>query len=280
MSGMNSFLSRAFGWCALLLCGAALAAGVAWLTHLVHVPLTDLLAAGAALAGLAWLVALVTLPWNLYFAAHRALAGMALSRERGIRVRDADEAEASRLARRMLAFALGAHACTALAAATVAYVSGSVAGYYVAGFFLLSTAFRPAAAYFAHVRARIRALTRQSTHPRDDVAALHKRIDQIKESVADLRAGLKQTREALRGTDARLADSIAHTRQVLANDLVQLQGVQAADRTATRSQTVELGRRIDDMVRRIESTLDGVTDQQELLAGLHALVRMVRAEPG
>jgi hypothetical protein len=279
MSSMNNFLSRAFGWCALMLFGAALALGVTWFTHLVHVPLTDLLQAGAALVGLAWLVALVTLPWNLYFGAHRALAQMALSRERGIRVRDADESEASRLARRMLAFALGAHGCTALAAVIIASVSGSEAGYYVAGFFLLSTAFRPAAAYFAHVRARIRALTRQSTHPRDDVAALHKRIDQMRESVAELRAGLKQSREDLRGTDVRLTDSIAHTRQLLANDLVQLQGVLAADRTATRSQTEELGRRIDEMVRRIEATLDGLSDHQELLAGLRALVRMVRSEP-
>jgi hypothetical protein len=33
------------------------------------------------------------------------------------------------------------------------------------------------------------------------------------------------------------------------------------------------------MVRRIEATLDGISDHQELLAGLRALVRMVRSEP-
>ena len=33
------------------------------------------------------------------------------------------------------------------------------------------------------------------------------------------------------------------------------------------------------MVRRMEATLDGLSDQQELLAGLRALVRMVRSEP-
>jgi hypothetical protein len=33
------------------------------------------------------------------------------------------------------------------------------------------------------------------------------------------------------------------------------------------------------MIRRIDETLTGLGDQQELLAGLHALVRMVRAEP-
>ena len=33
------------------------------------------------------------------------------------------------------------------------------------------------------------------------------------------------------------------------------------------------------MVRRIEATLDGISDHQELLSGLRALVRMVRSEP-
>jgi hypothetical protein len=33
------------------------------------------------------------------------------------------------------------------------------------------------------------------------------------------------------------------------------------------------------MVRRIDETLTGLGDQQELLSGLRALVRMVRAEP-
>ena len=80
---MNKLLGRAFGWCVLVLLGAALALGVAWLTHLVHARLTTLLMIGAVVVGLAWLAGLVTLPWNLYFAAHRALTGMTVSRERG-----------------------------------------------------------------------------------------------------------------------------------------------------------------------------------------------------
>lgn len=276
---MNRFLSRAFGWCVLILIGAVLALFVAWLTHLVHGQLTTLLMVGAVVVGLAWLAGLVTLPWNLYFAARRALAGMALSRERGIAVRDADEAEAARLARRMLGFAIGAHIGTAVAAAVIAYVSSARAGYYVAGFFLVTTAFRPAAAYFAHVRARIGALDRQSTHPRDDVATLERRVEHLRQSVKQQRAELKQLAESLRLTDARLTDSVAHTRQLLAADIVQLQGAQAADRETCRSGLEDLGRRIDGMVRRIEATLDGLGDHQELLAGLRALVRMVRSEP-
>jgi hypothetical protein len=46
-----------------------------------------------------------------------------------------------------------------------------------------------------------------------------------------------------------------------------------------RSRADELSRRIDQLARRIEATLDGITDHQELLAGLRALVRMVRSDP-
>jgi len=276
---MRDVLNRTFGWCLLVLTGAALALGVAWLTHVVHVQLTVLLTIIAVLLGFAWLAALVTVPWNLYFAAHRALAGMTESRDRGITVRAADEEEAGRLARRMLGFAIGAHAGTAIAAALVAYLSDSPAGYYVAGFFLVTTAFRPAAAYLTHVRARIGALARQATHPRDDVAALLRQVDEIRESVTRQDANLRQLSESLRLADSRLTDGIGHTRQLLAADIAALQGLVTADRDVCRSGQQDLGRRLDGLVRRIEATLDGLTDHEDLLAGLRALVRMVRSEP-
>ncbi len=33
------------------------------------------------------------------------------------------------------------------------------------------------------------------------------------------------------------------------------------------------------MVRRIEATLDGISDHQELLTGIRALVRMIKTDP-
>ena len=149
----------------------------------------------------------------------------------------------------------------------------------MAGIFLLSTAFRPAAAYFIHVRERIKVLTRESTHPRDDVATLRAQADDIKRSVSELRAGMKLTADDHRRTEAALADTIAHTRDLLVTDLNRLQERQEADRTQARSRTDDLKRQIDQMVRRIEATLDGISDHQELLTGLRALVRMVRSEP-
>ena len=48
---------------------------------------------------------------------------------------------------------------------------------------------------------------------------------------------------------------------------------------SARSRDEDLERQIGQMVRRIEATLDGISDHQELLAGLRALVRMVRSDP-
>jgi hypothetical protein len=271
---------RVLGWWVLILIGAGAALLIAWLARVVSVPLTTLLTAGAVVIALSWLIVLVTVPWNLYFAARRAAAEMAVSRERGISVRAAYDAEASRISRRMLRFALSAHLATAVAAAVIAYVSGSKAGYYVAGIVLLSTAFRPAGAYVVHVRERIMVLTRESTHPRDDVAALREKAEELEQAVGELRTGLQHGRDDLRGRESALAESIAHARELLTADLSRLQDAQAADRAAARSRDDELGRRVDQITRRIEATVDGISDQQELLAGLRALVRMIRSDPG
>lgn len=269
---------RVLGWWALVLIGAGAALLITWLARLVSVPLTTLLTAGAVVIGLSWLIFLVTVPWNLHFAARRAAAEMAVSRERGISVRAAYDAEAARISGQMLRFALAAHLATAVAAAVIAYITGSKAGYYVAGIFLLSTAFRPAGAYVAHVRERISVLTRESTHPRDDVATLREQAGALDEAVDELRAGLRHGSDDLRGLESALAGSITHVRDLLTADLSRLQDAQAADRMAARSRDDELGRRLDQMVRRIEAAVDGVSDHQELLAGLRALVRMVRSD--
>ena len=276
---MSGNSGKVLGWWMLFLIGAGAALLIAWLARVVSVPLTTLLTIGAVVIALSWLIVLATVPWNLYFAARRAAAEMAVSRERGISVRPAYDAEADQISRRMLRFALSAHLATAVAAAVIAYISGSKAGYYVAGIFLLSTAFRPAGAYVAHVRERIMVLTRESTLPRDDVLTLRQKVEQLGRAVDDLRTGLEHGRDDLRARESVLAGSIAHARQLLTADLSRLEDAQAADRAAARSRDDELSRRIDQMVRRIEAAVDGISDQQELLAGLRALVRIVRADP-
>jgi hypothetical protein len=278
MCSMGKLANRLMvGWM-LVLTGAGVALLVAWLGHIVSVPLATVLTAGAVILSLTWLVVLTTVPWNLYFAARRAALEMAVSRERGIAVRPAYDEEAGRISRRMLVFALAAQLGTGAAAAAVAYLSGNRVGYYVAGIAVLSTAFRPAAAYFLHVRERIKVLAREGTHPRDDVASLRDQVDRAKQSVRELRAEVTQTAGDLRRTEATLADTIAHTRTLLVTDLSRVQERQEADRVEARSRHVDLEHRIDQMARQVEATLDGISDHQEVLTGLRALVRLVRSD--
>lgn len=279
MGGMSRNSNRLIiGWF-LVVAGAVTALLIVWLSRIVSVPLPTLLTAGAVIIALSWLVVLTTVPWNLYFAARRTAQEIAVSRERGIAVRPGYDEEAARISRQMLRFALGAHLGTAVAAAAIALLSGNKVGYYIAGISLLSTAFRPAAAYFGHLRERIKVLTRESTYPRDDVATLLHRTDMMEQSAGELRRQLRNANDDLRRTESELTDGIAHARQVLADDLNRLQDSQAADRASARSRAEDLDRKIGQMVRRIEATLDGISDHEELLGGLRALVRMVRSDP-
>lgn len=228
----------------------------AWLGRLAGVSPATLWTVGAAFAALTWTTVLVTVPWNLYFGARRVVAEQETSHRRGIDTRPEDRAEAHRIARGMLRFAVGGHLGTAAVAGVVAYVSGGVVGYYLAGFFLLSTVLRPAGAYFTHLRHRIGALSRESTHPRDDVLALRARVAALEGDLAALR---EQTDGRLTGVDDDLRRA-------------------AADAAHLRAQVSQDRQTVDRMVRRVDAAVEGVSDHQELLTGLRALVRMVRSE--
>ena len=264
--------TRVIVWWFVLLAAAFLALLVAWAARVVRIPTATLLTIAVLVVTLSWLVVLVTVPWNLYFAARRAAQDMAVSRDRGITVRPDYDDEARRISRRMLRLALGGHVGTAIAATAIAFASGNKTGYYVAGLFLLATTFRPASAYLVHVRERIKVFTRESMQPRDDVITLRERMDEVS-------ALARQSADELYRTQAELADTIEHTRSLLSADLSRLRDTQEAQRAQALERHDVLERQIDQMVRRIEATLDGISDHQELLAGLRALVRMVRSEP-
>lgn len=183
----------------------------------------------------------------------------------------------------MLWFALGGHVVTAAAAGVVTYISGATIGYYVTAAYLLSAMIRPAVAYVAHLRERLGTLSRESLHPREDVVALRERVAGLVKTTRGLEHELAEAHRGfagdLRRAEDMLADETAHARQPLTAYLARLQDAELSDREAARGHDDELARRIDAMVRRIDETLTGLGDQQELLAGLCALVRMVRAEP-
>jgi len=262
-------------WWTALAVGTTVALLIAWLAHVAGVDLSQLLSVVAGAGALGWLIVLVSVPWNLYFGARQVLAGIEASRRRDIHVEPGDEAEARRIQRRMLGFALGGHVVTALGAGLIGYLAKETAGYYFMGFYLLSAAIRPAVAYFSHLRKRIGELTRETTYPRDDVVTLRSSVDDLTATVKRLEEELPQATAQLA---ARLTGDLTHAQQRLVSDLARLEDAQATDRQAARERADELGRKVDRITRQIETTLDGLSDHQELQAGLRALVRMIRAD--
>ncbi|MFB4315084.1 hypothetical protein [Actinomadura sp. 21ATH] len=235
---------------------AAAAVGAAALVVVTDVPAAVLLSVAAVGLGLAWLLLLLTVPWNVHFRARRVLQDIRTSRDRGLEIPDGHEAEARRIASRARTAAIGAHLVTAAAVAAVTYFSGESTGYYFAGFYLLSTLFRPSHAWFAHLRDRLRTMDHEARHPRDDVLALRTRLEFAEGRLEAMRLAAEQLHEADRTLEHRL---------------------EAVDITASQG-TRELERRIDALGRRFEDTVSQLTDNQEVISGIKAFLRLLRTE--
>ncbi|MGW2161484.1 hypothetical protein [Nonomuraea sp. NPDC001699] len=234
----------------LLLISLLVTAVTAWLVLHAGVPLSTLLSLGLGAVCLFWLVVLLTFPWNLSFAARQVVHDIAVSRESGIEVPAHREEEARTIARRMLVLAVAGHVVSAVVVAVVTFFSGRQVGYYFAGFYLLATAFRPAGAYVAHLRERVRTLGGEIRYPRLDVIALRGQV------------------ETLTAASERLAGQVE-----------ELGGELAAARAGLEQADHDLARRITLMARRFEETVDGLNDNQEIITGLRAFLRLVRADP-
>jgi hypothetical protein len=251
---------------------------VALVAHLVHVPGRTMLDVGLGAASLYWLLIITTVPWNLYFKARRVRHEIGVSRERGIAVPEGRAGEVRRWERRLLRLALAGHGVTAVAVAGVTYASGHVLGYYFAAFYLLSCAFRPAAAYLAYVKARIASLLKETTHPRDDVLELTTRLETLSAQVEAMHVTvhegqerafreLDEVRGDLRAADVRLREDVRLSREAA-----------EADRAGLRARLEEVERHVAAVTRHFEQAVDGLTDQRELLGGIRAFVRLVRAD--
>ncbi|WP_061297336.1 hypothetical protein [Herbidospora cretacea] len=226
----------------------------AWLTFRTGVAPSTVLAVGIGAISLIWLLILLTVPWNLYFSARRVVHETQLSRERGIEVPQAREDEARGIAKRMLRLAVLGHVVSAAVIAVITYFSGEYVGYYFAGFYLLATLFRPTGAYLTHLKERVGTLMEELHYPRQDVATLRTDVKNL--------------------TDARTA--IEESLAELTEDLRRARDELAAARSALEDADHDLNRRITLMTRKFDETVDGLSDNQELITGLKAFLRLVR----
>ncbi|MEU9704338.1 hypothetical protein [Streptomyces sp. NPDC047981] len=250
-------MSKVVGAC--VVAGAAVLALV--VAYAVGAPPGLVLGVGAGVLGLLWLLVLLTAPWNLYFRAHAVRAEIALSREKGLTISEERDAEAARIARLMLGVAVAGHVLSAAAVALGTLATGRAAGWWFAGLFVLSTFLRPAGAWFAQLRRRLGVLLRDVTHPRDDVVELRARVTRL-ESGAQVLEGKAEEQYRALAELRRTADASA------------LSAHRRADET---------DRRIAALAREFEATVNRLTDNEEIIAGLKAFLRLLRStahEPG
>lgn len=211
------------------------------------VPPELLLTWGAGGAALIWLIIVVSLPWNLHFRAREVLAELRRSAAAGIQVTDEQIAFAERVKRVTLTTSLGLHILSALVALGLAVLGDQPLGYPFAGFYLLSCLVRPMIAAMQQVRRRLETIADDTRFPRDDVMKLR---------------GMVEAHEA---AVTRFEEEIAAMRR-------QHEELQAAvDR-----QRADLEGRIGALARKFEESLDRLTDNQELISGIKAFLRMVR----
>jgi hypothetical protein len=237
---MGRLISFLFG---ILLVGSLLA----FVVFKVELALVATVTMGALC--LTWLAAIVVLPWNLYFRARHLLAEMQVSDRRGIAVDTEARAEGGRVASRMLRISVGLHLVSGALLAAAAWLFGQRLGYAFSALFLLSTLFRPAFEYYAYVQRKLAEFLNRVRYPREDVVKL----------VADVRS-LTTASQAQQKTIEALAQNLGNLGQT----------VQAGDR--------ENQRRLDALARKFEETIDRLTDNQEIISGIKAFLRLVQAD--
>lgn len=226
------------------------------LVYVVDVPLPVVVSLGFGALCLLWLTVLLTVPWNLYFQARSLIHEIRVSRERGVEVSPERETEALRIAVRMRRAAVAAHLLSAALLAVVTYFSGETVGYYFAVFYLVATFFRPAGAWFSHLRGRMATMLEEVRFPREDVVTLAGRVEALERRAEESEARAAELAERL---DALTSETRA--------------GFRAATVRAD-----DLDRRLDAMGRTFEDSLSRLTDNQEVLSGIKAFLRLIRSE--
>ncbi len=247
MTGLEKFVGTVV---ALAVAGGALA-----LAYAAGAPPSVIAGTAAGALCLLWLLALLTLPWNLYFRAHAVLSEIEVSRGKGLEIDKARDAEAARIARLMLRAAVAGHVVTAAAVVAVTVATGHVLGWWLAGFFLLSTFFRPAGAYFGQLRRRLGTLMKDVAFPRDDVVELRADVTRVKDGVKVLE---EKAEEQYR-------------------TLAELRRVVDALGTSVYARADDADRKIAALGREFEATVNRLTDNQEIITGLKAFLRLLRS---
>ena len=195
---------------------------------------------------LLWLMVILKVPWDLYFQAARVDFEIQRSKERRIQIPPGREEYIRTLKPRLAWLAVGAHLFSAGLVAAISLFTGGVVGYYFAVFYLVSTVFRPAVAGYAYLYGKLSAIGEEARYPREDVVTLRQKVEWHEEAARHLTSQLDQVREE--------AQQESRVREL---------------------ETQELRQRVSAIGREFESTVSRLTDNQEVINGIQAFVRLI-----
>jgi hypothetical protein len=195
---------------------------------------------------LIWLLIILKVPWDLYFQAQAVSFEIQRSKERRIAIVPGREDYIRLLRLRLGWLAVGTHIVSAALIAAVTYFTGGAVGYFFAVFYLISTLFRPAAAGYAYLSSKLRDIAQEARYPREDIAEMRRRLE---------------------GHDEMVRNMAEHIQQ-LENDLSQERTEREREMSQLRQSTHAIG-------REFETTVSRLTDNQEILSGIQAFVRLV-----
>ncbi|MCC6731413.1 MAG: hypothetical protein IT208_18970 [Chthonomonadales bacterium] len=185
------------GRLAFLLAALALAAWLLGLGDAVREAAASARALDWAMGGLCllWLIVILKAPWDLYLQAHEAAFELKRSRERATALAGGREREVAQLRRRLGWVAVGAHLASAALVAGVSALSGGTLGYCFAGFYVVATLFRPAAAAHVSLSRRLLAIIAEARYPREDIVEVRQRLGAAEAEARRLREGLDAAME-------------------------------------------------------------------------------------
>lgn len=239
----------------LLVCGLVSAIFL----HFEWVTLAQLGSLVLGCSALSSLLTVIILPWNLYFEAKEIQQEQKISSKKEIQLEEEDLEFTRRLPAKMLALALSLHVAGAAASYFVYSVAQVYWCEYLAWAFLLSTAIRPVISLHQNLMRRLSKIRKRTLVPRKDRLYLEESIKSLKEQLENLQL---QTEE--RNNQSRLIQQETSSQLELLEE-------------KTRENARTLDNKVDTMLGEFERSLTKIQANQEILNGLKALVKMVKA---
>jgi hypothetical protein len=214
-----------------------------------------------AASGFMGLILILSRPWDLYFEARNLRLKQEEKLASGQEVTSSDCNYVNRLVPRLLLLCLSLHIlAAAVAAATSIYTGGSL-GYWFCAFFLVSTLFRPIGAFYIHQKQRLLELSDRCEIPEFRRQEVLVRLSQIESLLESMEQSIQEKSEDQQKQIDRLRK----------------------DFEDNRAQAVSESRRYFDSVNRVcnefEKAVEKVSEDQELLRGIRALVHLIKSTP-